>query len=655
VPVVHQALSGYADGHRLLSASRPLPGEIRRRLATHTDVAFDSSTTRLIAVLPLPELEAVAFSGMWPAPESPRPGSVWGHTLLVDDIALASMQGLGGLLAALRRPGAGITAAYQQPVNIEDRPVDVLASDRAGIEALLLAHYGWPSERATVIVDDLSVAERAVLGVWEQQWPALRRSFSCRLRVRAIGGDVDLEVAANRGRSGEEARLTLTAPLADDQRRPPWLTPLTRDALAPGDVRWLLGRFGPGVPRGRADVPLLARLSELVTDADQLENAVAVIARAAPAPEALPEIKRALLGVPAALITEAPERRRVLAAVRNAALLPWKDLDLESRVALLWKTEPGAARDVLLAARDAPQVLLDGLLAASAQVPGVDAIEQVAPEDPRLAALLARRRPAMLLDETLWRSAHSWQPTLLRALAPTSATFPPAELARALVQRADLLGVVVDADIVPTRQIVTELGAALTAARLDADAFGAWREIFGERLPDVERDVVDFAAPWPAALFAVLGAHGLRVAARLPPPRRAELRAHIDRVDEPLRVAVQVRLLRAALEDRRDRDGVIDGFGPVHQALVEQRVSADLWRELEPGLAPGNDWDRAERLRRSLVTRIKRDHFTETEVAAALARGGPKAALIARQVGKKGRARRAVEAAYGLLRWGWPT
>src|SRR4051794_39871078 len=83
---VEQALHGYENGHRLLAASAELNTADRRVLARQTDSPDAGRVPgwdALLAGHPLPS-GYFALSMTWPAPEMPRPGCVWTHTLLLD-------------------------------------------------------------------------------------------------------------------------------------------------------------------------------------------------------------------------------------------------------------------------------------------------------------------------------------------------------------------------------------------------------------------------------------------------------------------------------------------------------------------------------------------------------------------------------------------
>ena len=107
---LHQALHGYADGHRLIASSTSLKTREAKTILTLSDASGSTSsieTTGYLTGYPLPEAGLYAFAKTWPAPEMPRPGCVWTHTLLIDFADLATIADLAGLVAAFRQPLPG--------------------------------------------------------------------------------------------------------------------------------------------------------------------------------------------------------------------------------------------------------------------------------------------------------------------------------------------------------------------------------------------------------------------------------------------------------------------------------------------------------------------------------------------------------------------
>ncbi len=107
---LHQLLHGYDGGHKLLAASRELPPTVARKILVQSDLsgsippkAFETYLTGY----PLREISAYAFARTWYAPEMPRPGCVWTHTLLIEADDVAMIPSLSSLLKYFTRPLQG--------------------------------------------------------------------------------------------------------------------------------------------------------------------------------------------------------------------------------------------------------------------------------------------------------------------------------------------------------------------------------------------------------------------------------------------------------------------------------------------------------------------------------------------------------------------
>ena len=80
-PQLHQALHGYADGHRQLALSTTLRPRDQKRLLALSDISGPGahlSEDGYLTGYPLTESGYFALGRTWPAPEMPRPGAC-GH------------------------------------------------------------------------------------------------------------------------------------------------------------------------------------------------------------------------------------------------------------------------------------------------------------------------------------------------------------------------------------------------------------------------------------------------------------------------------------------------------------------------------------------------------------------------------------------------
>jgi len=199
----------------------------------------------------------------WSAPEVARPGAVWAHALLVSAPSLADPQAFQVLLGLPRRPPADLLELdrYTSVLPLDQPPVlpGYLAPPPLDIELLelaVLAAYGVQDDRI-VLHADLGSAARALLVLWNAQWPALRASFSFRTRESVRRGPTPFDLTVARKIRGPED----AAPPRPAAPTPDWAQALVADAVAPrrSKLSEFLWRHGP---REAADVDRMRHLAE---------------------------------------------------------------------------------------------------------------------------------------------------------------------------------------------------------------------------------------------------------------------------------------------------------------------------------------------------------------------------------------------------------
>jgi len=261
---IHQALHGYSEGHRQLACSASLNRTDARLLLVMSDVAGPGVAGTGLAYLtgyPLADSGMYALSMTWPAPEMPRPGCVWTHTLLISFADLAVMDVPSALASLFNRPANHRVDRYNESVAVDFSSQFREQLDSVGAKCVALfagALYGHPSEQiwarrpSGVDVDDV------VLRIWDQQWPRLRRSFKfCTLTSRDRSQDVlqfDLQLTMG-GSSSSQLRFAsnldgFEATAVQDDL---WLADLVRDAVQPSSssLRQMLRILGADVLGGR--------------------------------------------------------------------------------------------------------------------------------------------------------------------------------------------------------------------------------------------------------------------------------------------------------------------------------------------------------------------------------------------------------------------
>ena len=287
---VEQTLHGYRDGHRRLAGSFQASPTTTRAMLVLSDLS--SSTARVasggyLTGYPLRADGLYVLARTWGAPEMPRPGCVWTHSLVLDFADLASLSAADALLELFRRPG-GDLASYERKLSIpKDRPAKPAARSDA-LEAVVRALYGEPLRKVVAPIRDPLVDEADSLAIWMQQWPRLRRTFRfcCNSGTdRSTASEpFDLQFVQSVDRPGL-ARFPDAVPsvLVGEV---PGLQTLVSDLREPDaeGLRAFLRTVGADVEGGRAAAAPLCRLHALLSapNAAGLEGATVLLAELEP-------------------------------------------------------------------------------------------------------------------------------------------------------------------------------------------------------------------------------------------------------------------------------------------------------------------------------------------------------------------------------------
>lgn len=283
-PKVHQALHGYADGHRQLALSTTLKPKDQKTLLALSDISGPGARIEEEGYLtgyPLTDSGVFALARTWPAPEMPRPGCVWTHTLLIDFADLAVLPYLGALASLFRRPsGQGEALWYGKPQKL---PTTVNGSlmpeQRSWARQVLMALYGKPNSRIVALSSGPGV-DHAVLALWSQQWPRLRRSFRfCTFAVsdRSVeGASFDLQVLPALDRSSRSRFASVVDADSMSINASPWVGLALQDLLKPNTdgLRSFFRQLGSDMSYGRKAFQPLCQLHDILGGLSDRPDAV---------------------------------------------------------------------------------------------------------------------------------------------------------------------------------------------------------------------------------------------------------------------------------------------------------------------------------------------------------------------------------------------
>lgn len=652
---VHQALHGYADGHRQLAASVKLQSRDIKTMLVLSDISGPGARveeTGYLTGYPLPESKFYVLARTWAAPELPRPGCVWTHTILIDFADLAALDEPALLLTLFRRPTIGNFADYGTDLSVPlAGPTPGLSAGASDFARRLLAGlYGKPQGRVIAARPTELDVDPVAMALWGQQWPRLRRAFRfCTFSAadRSIEGNVfDLQILPSLDRS-----VRLRFPDAVDVGElvlaaDAWLEHAVSD-LARSDRRGLrsfLRRIGGDVDAGREAFAPLCRLhlllEELSTDpraidravlllSDELVSAQARSARGMVATVALDKLDQ-LESAALDFLDQNLEFAEPEAVSRNSARLGRE----------IWKRRPERFAE-MLEGNDLQQTVSKSGFTALAIDELIDGIVRL----PSLAAVALSHRPELVSRHEFWSADIAPVDAAFAALRGGSDNLRTLALRAAIAARRDDLA----------GRAVHEFGG-IAVLRVVADLLDTTSVDRGGAAPWLAASATDpavvgeFLTGGGSRSWALLAALAHRVRPDAVPDRdgidpwlvSARTLEGLPSGDNSLFLCAY--LLTRALGRRSHSSGELAQltFEPIHVAAAASLLPDEAWWMLEPRLPWGLSWfysDRCSRIRMAVV-----DLFVERDLPprlfAEIARDDRLFALAAETMARNARGRR---------------
>ncbi len=647
---VDQVLHGYADGHQQLAQSRMLSRVSERAMLSFSDMSGPSMVRGFESYLtgyPLPGDGFYAVARTWYAPEMPRPGCVWTHTLLVEYADLARIADLRLLLPLFTHPHPGVDIAQQYRY-----PVALLSPTTMG-EITEGVGETWAKPFARTVVDalystsdipvfigagDVSTYQDMVLCLWTQQWPRLRRSFrfcTGALSDRSLEDTAfDLQVVpyvrVDEVRRGARKGVVITdnaiqSISASKSSETDWIAYALDDLQMQGGtpLRHFLWRFASEASVDRRVFKYLTQLYIDVSDARAgrvpPSKLVDEVASGLPHPDQALRFKIALFGPPrqgaSLLEPDVPESAilRALVTTKTTDAFDADSLGIRDRAQALWRDQRAEAEALTVEIADGHITML--------KVAFLEGIAQALTSEP---------------GQTSWRVREALLATDLSvAFSPEIWGCPTSDKKRML----STLG---------QRQIAAHdlcrIAAALLAADADDVAVEA-RLIFGADvvrciLEALDGDIRDVTPMLSAGWRAMLSSYPKEVLEWLQDkqPARIQTIALVASLLDPLSFLVRSSdiavWLRAAGEARSelmgqpyvdfmvfllvlgltsDRQGhqalVVRAFQDVYDAIENGTVGSRAWSTLERVMPLPRSWwwerdDRPDRLREAVLTKF---------------------------------------------------
>ena len=611
---LQQTLHGYSDGHRRLVGSVTLKRRDAKSMLMLSDVSGPDGGIDEAGYLtgyPLSASGVYALARTWAAPEMPRPGCAWTHSILIDFADLAVLPSLNCVVSLFRRPQGTCLDHYGAPltfVNGSD-PVILTLKDQAWSRSVLAGLYGEPGR--SVIAgrpSDVDV-ERVMLTVWSQQWPRLRRSFRfCTFATADRSNEefsFDLQLLPSMDRS---VRLRFTDSINADSAdiyADSWIVEASADLVQPdvSGLRSFLRRTGGDGAMGRKAFRPLCQLHELVKDFGNRREAI---------DEAITLVDDEL----SSLKARAAERIVASAALSHADEIRDGTLDFLLRhLDLLGSedlTNAGARLGRAVWNRDPEEMfpLLEG--DAKFRVIPQHTFESLSLGDlvkgllrvPSLAHAALTYRTKLVTEPKFWSRNLEMEDSAFAVMARFQGVRNGALTAMITAQREDLAAIAVDQ--FGSWTVLDVVGSVL---KCKAESRDLKQWLLAASEPKVISQYLATGSKRPRALLVAL--------ARLLPPDVVPNIVGVDPwltaigdatgvVSDEDTLYLSAYLLRRALgfRSRSAAELAQQGFEPVHIAAASNRLSDEAWQLLErvlPTSIFSFDWDRCERIRAGVI------------------------------------------------------
>lgn len=439
---IHQALLGYERGHRILSASIELHGAAKHDLLQFSDRAVDTSdipSDGYLTGFPLTQDGMYVLARTWAAPEMPRPGCIWTHSLLITFTGLAELKEPRQLLRFFRRPSSTpIFSDYSSPITLDGSPQQSWPRiDQALARHLLLEIYAEPLKKVIVEIQQTGPAESTLLAIWGQQWPRLRRNFRyCSLTSDDRSTRQHVFDVQFRLRGGIVASA---ASGQEDDTSDDWTELCVRDLDQPtSELRQFLKRAGSDITGGRMR---FAELCSLFAEHQRVDEVKGIELTLQYVVNRLPVNEGRLLRT--AAVADSVRMASRLGSESVLQLLPFVEdhltnVDRSGKLKLAkryWDIDPQ-----ILLGQGSAMILCEELDAVIESLDQDDAIAAVLREEDVAREVLPRRIDLLNRHE-IWRSSAAEMATELLAEITNAQEMRPVVVALMTAERTDMVSV----------------------------------------------------------------------------------------------------------------------------------------------------------------------------------------------------------------------
>lgn len=633
---VHQFLHGYSDGHRLIEGSVKLPSELARLMLKMSDLSGGGVVNgfeQYITGYPLEPINAYALAMTWYAPEMPRPGCVWTHTIALSTATLGTISSLLSLTKLFKRPTRGfVKSDYAETIPFERTSVSMNSLEdsepdlRERLRLILSAYYGTEHPTPVVLVaGDSDEFSHAIFALWSQQWPRLRQTFSfCTgsLSGRSLDGR-PLDIQCSPPTAAKDVAREASSELfrVEPILMRPHDNPLPFFASAIDDA--VLSSSGGAFRRflwasvdenaSRNDVWSLMKIYDAVNPFQSVNARIRLVAEYFPEPSGGGRLKQLLFGSdpPDFVVSNYKERDILLslATTPDFRIFDFEALSIKSRVARLCDSEPYDAQWLLRQLFEVtPNDLGEKILSTLIPHMNAETAKEITQERPKFLPGLFRARPDLARSPELWKLGGDRKRELFEAVVGLK------ELGSAIIHG------IVDALLESNsegflRRSIDHWGKDAVFAILDfvdsheGQMSRASRDALSNQ-PDLVMDWVQQKSDGSAASILAIAYIVAPYAGRIS-KRDSEVWLRTFREVQGTATDAEKDYLASFLlalafcnAPPAPLDLVTESYQRVHQAAWEERLSYETWSIVEPFVPELwilKNWDWCERLNRGLI------------------------------------------------------
>lgn len=619
---LHQTLHGYADGHQLLASSIELTREQQWQLLVMSDLSgpsFRAGFESYITGYPIVGAGHYCLGRTWFAPELPRSGCVWTHTILISDTDVARVADFRSIARLWRRPIKSISyESYsdQLPVEQLSELQEAIVFDVTTAEAVIEQLYDDGTRTVVLPRETSGPYEDFALALLNQQWPRLRRNFrfcTGALSVRDAAFDFLVTPPNTIRVEASDVRYSIVPSHRITRLSEEWVKSAARDLVASmphTELRRFLAKFGPDYTEGRTVFRALCEV--FFASRGPKSNpaqTLSAVAHFFPEPDSSRRLKIELFGSNSDGSRSKEETHAVLRALvvhPAGGSIPLDIADIASRTHSLTESSVdeavGIATTALDIGGDRAEVFLTAFSHAIGEQPS-----RLGQLPLALVIDLVRRRPEFVGLPEIWARPREEQADIAGRLS----SLPSSLNIGGLAVRGVLTGGAAACLGTILSQYETEGVAAVLRWYDEApsDKVGEF-EAIQRALGEHRRAVVATLAE------CSLGPRALRAVSLLLDPRARSVRdlgvrpwAPLATVVTParqngdaLRSSAFLLGLGLSLDEPEAATLVANGFSSVYEAARENLLDEHLWELVEPFLPwHRRSWDRCARLIRGAV------------------------------------------------------